>query len=403
MIVSICNANAPFTAEQLKRRYFNAYAPSTTHVTLERYHSTCSFDKLRFKESNNIIVDGIKLPCTGTYNGQTYESGTKCGNAELYGWFDEAFNQVKAMGIQLNKYKRRILMMPRRSSCPWSGLASVGCTSSCNTWINNGGNDIHMPTLFHELGHNIGLMHSNRLVQNKSAEYGDCTDPMGCGGPNSKRPLTTLICMAAPQQWKAGWALPTPDGSLDFKTSFTDGMPITRIIPAAGTTDENMLRIKVADLQPVSMYYTTTPQEHVIYLGYRVRQPDPGFDSALSNDMNQRIIVHTFNATARFPPRPDPSTNTFKPTVIAAMDVKNGMIKALKMQVRPNVRLWFSAINRGINITMTAKDSTKATVSLCTFTKETENTAADCFDSIDNDCNGLIDSEDPACEAFWSR
>jgi hypothetical protein len=45
---------------------------------------------------------------------------------------------VQAMGIDVNKYTRKILMMPSRASCPWGGLAMIGCTTSCSLWMNTG-------------------------------------------------------------------------------------------------------------------------------------------------------------------------------------------------------------------------------------------------------------------------
>ncbi len=39
-------------------------------------------------------------------------------------------------GYNLTKYPRRILMLPTLSSCGWAGLASVGCSGSCYTWMN---------------------------------------------------------------------------------------------------------------------------------------------------------------------------------------------------------------------------------------------------------------------------
>ena len=56
-----------------------------------------------------------------------------------------------------------------------------------------------MPTLFQELGHNIGMQHSNRFINWVNMEYEDFTDPMGSGGPSpTALPNATLTCLNAP-------------------------------------------------------------------------------------------------------------------------------------------------------------------------------------------------------------
>ncbi len=59
---------------------------------------------------------------------------------------------------------------------------------------------VDMPTLFQELGHNIGMLHSNRFINWVNMEYEDFTDPMGSGGPNPMiwPPNTTMACLNAP-------------------------------------------------------------------------------------------------------------------------------------------------------------------------------------------------------------
>ncbi len=39
-------------------------------------------------------------------------------------------------GYNLTQYPRRILMLPTLTSCGWAGLASVGCSGSCSSWMN---------------------------------------------------------------------------------------------------------------------------------------------------------------------------------------------------------------------------------------------------------------------------
>lgn len=394
LVTDLCGVQNKLTEANLYANYFNDFAPKN-YATLENMHSTCSHNKLRFIPQNNIIIGNVAIPCQGVFNKQPYDSLNKCDSAEIYGWMNHALEFAKSKNINISKYKRRVLILPFMPKCPWSGLASVGCTSSCNTWINNANKDVDMPTLFQELGHNIGLMHSNRNNSWQSQEYGDCTDPMGCGGPNPARKLSTITCPNLPQQFKAGWSYPIDQGIFDLNWSFEDGLPLLRDLPAAALTDMNMIRIKISDLPPYAPNPSfKTPQEHAIYISYRVRQPDPGFDSGLSDEFTHKVYIHTYNFTVQSPPRPDPSADPFKPMLIAMLDTKQAQIKALNMRTAKFVKYWFT--NKGLNISLLEKSNTTAIISLCSYSLTQE---TNCEDGLDDDCNGLTDMEDPAC---WS-
>jgi hypothetical protein len=40
----------------------------------------------------------------------------------------------QVLKINLALYQRRIMVMPD-NTCPWAGLAAVGCARSCQTWL----------------------------------------------------------------------------------------------------------------------------------------------------------------------------------------------------------------------------------------------------------------------------
>ncbi|GLC65990.1 hypothetical protein PLESTF_000370100 [Pleodorina starrii] len=89
-------------------------------------------------------------------------------------------------------------------------MASVGCASSdedCYAWVRTNGEDLSIPSLFQELGHNMGLAHSGRRVCGNpngtncyTDEPGDRSDPMGIvnisPADNSR---TLLVCTNAAQ------------------------------------------------------------------------------------------------------------------------------------------------------------------------------------------------------------
>ncbi|GAB3114822.1 hypothetical protein GCM10027217_46400 [Pseudomaricurvus hydrocarbonicus] len=118
------------------------------------------------------------------------------GNA--YGWYNIATSvdvcdsellmeladqAALADGIDPNSYARVVYVHPRRDTCGWSGLASLGGTPS--RVLLNGTLDIHNAT--HEIGHTLGLKHAHALECDAQAwssdclnrEYGDSLDNMG--------------------------------------------------------------------------------------------------------------------------------------------------------------------------------------------------------------------------------
>ena len=73
--------------------------------------------------------------------------------------------------IDLSAFRHRIFLLPRVPACAWPGLGQQGCfrSSRCSTFINVPGEALKFSTVMHELGHNLGLMHSGVGED----EYGD--------------------------------------------------------------------------------------------------------------------------------------------------------------------------------------------------------------------------------------
>lgn len=72
-----------------------------------------------------------QVPCTGlTKAGQRYNLATACRPVEYYAIMEFAENytrNVLRMTIS-STVKRRIALLPTGSSCPWTGLATLGCS-----------------------------------------------------------------------------------------------------------------------------------------------------------------------------------------------------------------------------------------------------------------------------------
>ena len=92
-------------------------------------------------------------------------------------------------GIDVNSYNRRVYIFPKISGCLWSGMGILGGTAGTQTiaWING---SFTLNTIGHELGHNFGLHHAQKLDCGSetvgdncvSTTYGDTMDIMGEAG-----------------------------------------------------------------------------------------------------------------------------------------------------------------------------------------------------------------------------
>jgi hypothetical protein len=92
---------------------------------------------------------------------------------------ESAESIAKAAGYDLSRYSRKIFIFPTTSTCGWAGLANRGGKPT-NLWING---YTSSEVIGHEMGHNVGLPHSNSLECNttgcKLVPYGDYADTMG--------------------------------------------------------------------------------------------------------------------------------------------------------------------------------------------------------------------------------
>lgn len=157
------NIQRPWTIEEVRETVFG---------TVNDFYKENSFNKVWLSgdvhDYNTLPIDSTTCNYTGI---ATY-----------------ARQAAEADGVDLSHYNRLIFLFPEMSGCGWTGMGTLGGTQS-RAWINGA---MTLNTIGHELGHNFGLHHAERLECGTetigdnciSVTYGDTMDIMGAAGVN---------------------------------------------------------------------------------------------------------------------------------------------------------------------------------------------------------------------------
>ena len=191
IVKSVCGNVNQMNKTHVERLYFDK---SPTTPSLSNYFSTCSLASTSFEKGNNLVVDGLTVPCQGRSDNGMMFNWNFCRDVELYSLANRAEQYLHQKGIDTGSFKNVVLMLPPQVNCGWLGLGTIGCDSKCYVWVRMKPT-MPLSVVFHELGHNLGLAHSNTPTR----EYGDSSCAMGYSG---------YVCFNAAQSGKLGWHNP---------------------------------------------------------------------------------------------------------------------------------------------------------------------------------------------------
>lgn len=238
IFVSVCG-NAPFT--------------KFTHTPIQNVFNECSRNKTKFEPYVYPIAVNIYSDCYG---------------CNFLNWADAVDKTIYPYVSQ-----NTIYVLPKTIECNWAGMGYVGCLNkaACRIWIHGLYID-YEDTLFHELGHNMGLTHAHaRTKTNQTIPYGDNTCAMGL--------CCWSRCYNAPHQEQLGWSSPIHIVKISKNTLHTSRL---YVIPHTRSTARSFLRIET--------------QTQWLYIEYR-KYMEKGTDASLSRSYpNLTNAVHIYSS-----------------------------------------------------------------------------------------------------------
>lgn len=334
---TVCNAKN-ININMMKSAWFK-----NRDWNMRSYHENCSFGTAKFEVAKNIVIGPITIPCTGKSSYGNFDSEI-CDSKFIFGLMSigEAF--AKSKGIDISKHSRRIASLPQIPACKWAGLGSIGCGSYCYAWIQND-KDVILSTYFHELGHNLGLMHSSF----NGVEYGDG----GCAMGMSSR----VACFNAAHNWILGWNELLKDYN---KTNYPIGTWDVHNIPSSQVNRTNVIRI-TPDWSDAYSY-----QKEVLYISYLT---PTGYDTLLLPSYVNTMQVHS-------------SKNIYLPEYANTHLLYSG-----------NGTYDIPFYNLVVSVLYLKTHS--AIIKMCVRKSLVE---SNCMDGMDDDCDGLIDKLDDDCQ-----
>lgn len=164
---------------------------ATTTVSVENVDAML-YKNLRSSQNNFLLssFNQISLIADANNDGKsdiyTVNLNYDAQNCDYSKWATDAKNAATQAGVNLSLYKHFMFILPKSVKCQWGGIGTLGCASTCNTWVKGyDANQVYSQLIYtHELGHNMGMHHAASDLNNDGttdAEYGDAACTMGTG------------------------------------------------------------------------------------------------------------------------------------------------------------------------------------------------------------------------------
>jgi M6 family metalloprotease-like protein len=306
LLVTFPGATLPTSVAQLQDVFF---AANTAGVSLDGFLREASYGQTS-------ATGGVFGPYTLT---GSYTSCSDVGGAVL----TDAISAAIASGVNLNNYNRVVLVFPNIFNCFWGGFANVGgCSiyySPSNTSYNASISYIvadattdratGVEYASHELGHNLGLLHSGTITTTNSTDVlGPVSSPgtfWDQGGDYwSTMGELALGLYPAPQKAEVlGWMTPSSN---------------YQVVQSTGTYTIQPLETNPAGLQALKVQRGTANSE---WLWIEYRQAIGNYDSTfIANGETQPYygaLIHYEDSTVA---RGHTYLPNFTPTVTSGLN-----------------------------------------------------------------------------------